>query len=82
MPRPINTKVLKSRWVYKIKDKLFINLIFKFRFIVKGFEQLYSLNYIETYASVIKQIAWKLVFALAILNNLIIFKADIILAFI
>ena len=81
MPRPINTKVLKSRWVYKIKDESSINPIFKSRFIAKGFEQLYGLNYIETYASVIKQIAWKLVFALAMLNNLIIFKADMVSAF-
>ena len=81
MPRPTNNKILKSRWVYKIKDKLSNNPIFKSRFIAKGFEQLYGLNYIETYASVIKQIAWKLVFALVILNNLIIFKVDIISAF-
>jgi hypothetical protein len=60
---------------------LSINPIFKSRFVAKGFEQLYGLNYIETYASVIKQIAWKLVFTLVILNNLIIFKADIVLAF-
>ena len=79
--RPINTKVLKSRWVYKIKDETSNNPIFKSRFVAKGFEQLYGLNYIETYASVIKQIAWKLVFALAILNNLIIFKADMVSAF-
>jgi hypothetical protein len=79
--RPKNTKVLKSRWVYKIKDIDTLSPIFKSRFVAKGFEQLYGLNYIETYASVIKQIAWKLVFALAILNNLIIFKADMISAF-
>jgi hypothetical protein len=82
VPRPINTKVLKSKWVYKIKDESSINPIFKSRFVVKGFKQLYGLNYIETYTSVIKQIAWKLVFVLAIFNNLIIFKADIVLAFI
>ena len=81
VPRPAKAKVLKSRWVYKIKDLLSINPIFKSRFVAKGFEQLYGLNYIETYASVIKQIAWKLVFALAMLYNLIIFKADMISAF-
>ncbi len=81
VPRPTNTKVLKSRWVYRIKDSNTINPIFKSRFVAKGFEQLYGLNYIETYASVIKQIAWKLVFALAILNNLTIFKADMVSAF-
>ena len=82
VPRPTNTKVLKSKQVYKIKDIDPLNPIFKSRFVVKGFEQLYGLNYIETYASVIKQIAWKLVFALVILNNLIIFKANMVLAFI
>jgi hypothetical protein len=81
IPRPTNVKVLKSRWVYKIKDQQSINPIFKSRFVAKGFEQLYSLNYIETYASVIKQIVWKLVFALAMLYNLIIFKADMVSAF-
>jgi len=81
VPRPNNTKVLKSRWVYKIKDIESLTPIFKSRFVAKGFEQLYGLNYIETYASVIKQIAWKLVFALAMLYNLIIFKADMVSAF-
>jgi hypothetical protein len=81
VPRPSNIKVLKSRWVYKIKDISTLNPVFKSRFVANGFEQLYGLNYIETYASVIKQIAWKLVFALAMLYNLIIFKADMISAF-
>jgi hypothetical protein len=81
VPRPNNTKILKSRWVYKIKDIESLTPIFKSRFVAKGFKQLYGLNYIETYASIIKQIAWKLVFALAILYNLIIFKADMVSAF-
>ena len=37
VPRP-NTKVLKSRWVYKIKEEDTINPIFKSRFVAKGFE--------------------------------------------
>src|SRR5271168_5110705 len=85
VPLPKGAKVLKTRWVYKIKNpenSLDLNKItFKFRFITKGFEQLYGLNYLETYASVIKQIAWKLVFALAILNNWLIYKIDMVSAF-
>ena len=54
VPRPNNTKILKSQQVYKIKDIETISLIFKSRFITKGFKQLYGLNYIETYISVIK----------------------------
>jgi len=38
VPRPTNTKVLKSRWVYKIKDIDPLNPIFKSRFVAKGFE--------------------------------------------
>jgi hypothetical protein len=49
-------KPLKTRWVYKIKESL--NYFeFKARFVAKGFEQLYGLNYVDTFASVVKQIA-------------------------
>jgi len=62
-------KPLKSRWVYKLKEYSDNTIEFKARFVAKGFEQLYGIDYIETFASVIKQIAWKLLFALAVLNN-------------
>ena len=73
-------KPLKTRWVYKIKE---YNDYYEFkaRFVAKGFEQLYGLDYIDNYASVIKQIAWKLVFALAVNNKWLIYKIDMISAF-
>ena len=53
-------KVLKTKWVYKIKNpenNLDLNKItFKSRFITKRFKQLYNLNYLKTYILVIKQI--------------------------
>ena len=56
VPNNSNIKLLKSKWVYKIKDKDdYIEL--KARFVAKGFEQLYGLDFIDTYTSVIKQIA-------------------------
>ena len=75
-------KPLKSRWVYKLKEYSDNTIEFKARFVAKGFEQLYGIDYIETFASVIKQIAWKLLFALAVLNNQYIYKIDIISTFI
>ncbi|KAF4615563.1 hypothetical protein G7Y89_g15302 [Cudoniella acicularis] len=72
---------LKTRWVYKIKDLRDGNIELKSRFVAKGFEQLYGRDYLDSYAAVIKQIAWKLVFALAILNNLYLYKIDIVSAF-
>src|SRR6266536_787516 len=76
-----NYKPLKSRWVYKLKEYSDNTIEFKARFVAKGFEQLYGIDYIETFASVIKQIAWKLLFALAILNNWHIYKIDMISTF-
>ena len=80
VPCPKGVKPIKTRWVYKIKD-LESSPRFKSRFVAKGFEQIYGLDYLESFASVIKQMAWKLLFAIAILNNLIIFKIDMISAF-
>jgi hypothetical protein len=58
---PKGAKALKTRWVYKVKtpdnSQDISEIIFKSRFVTKGFEQLYGLDYLETYAAVIKQIA-------------------------
>jgi len=80
VPKPEGVKVLNSRWAYKLKNK---GKLYKFksRFIAKGFEQKYGLNYINTFASVIKQLAWRLIFALAIINGWLIYKIDMISAF-
>ena len=73
-------KPLKTRWVYKIKESP--NFFeFKARFVAKGFEQLYGLNYVDTFASVVKQMAWRLIFALAVLYGWVIWKVDMISAF-
>ena len=82
VPKPSNSKVLNTRQVYKLKYSYNNNSIeFKARYVAKGFEQLYSLDYIDTFANVIKQIAQRLLFILALLNNQLIYKIDIILAF-
>ena len=86
VPRPKGSRPIKTRWVFKIKNPknstLINDIIFKARFVAKGFEQLYGLEYIETFASVVKQISWKLLFALATINNWLIYKIDIISIFI
>ena len=47
----------------------------------KGFEQIYGIDYIDSYASVVKQMAWKLVFALAVIYKWVIYKVDAVSAF-
>lgn len=77
-----NIKPLKTRWTYKLKESYNSDIVeFKARFVAKGFEQLYGRDYIESFAAVIKQMSWKLVFALAILNNYYIYKIDMVSAF-
>jgi len=86
MPKPKGVRPIKTRWVYKLKNPnnstQINNVIFKARFVAKGFEQLYGLKYIETFANVVNQIAWKILFALAILNSGFIYKIDMVSAFV
>ena len=72
---------IKTRWVYKLKESSNNIIEFKARFVAKGFEQVYGKDYIDSYAAVIKQIAWKILFAIAILNNYYIYKIDMVSAF-
>ena len=66
-------RLIKTCWVFKIKNPnnltLINNIIFKAQFVAKRFEQLYGFEYIKTFANIIKQISWKLLFTLIIINN-------------
>lgn len=63
--RPTDRKVLTGRWVFK--RKLGSNgdvARHKARFVVRGFSQIYGLDFDETYASVVKSASYRLLFAL------------------
>jgi hypothetical protein len=81
MDLPPNTKPISTRWVYKIKKNDDKTLSYKARLVARGFEQIYGLNYYETFAAVIKQQAFKLIFAIATLNAWPIHKIDMKSAF-
>lgn len=61
VPRPKDAKVVKSRWVLRIKD---INNLYKARFCAKGFTQRWGEDYDETYAPVAKYTSIRTLFAL------------------
>ena len=54
-PRPRNVPVLKGKWVYKKKYKADGSILHKARWVVRGFEQQYGVNFNETFASAEKQ---------------------------
>ena len=54
---------------------------YKARWVVKGFEQRFGIDYNQTYAAVIKPMSYKVLFALAAFYDLHIEQMDIITAF-
>ena len=61
VPRPKGAKVVKSRWVLRIKD---VNNLYKARFCAKGFTQRWGEDYDETFAPVAKYASIRILFAL------------------
>ena len=60
VPRPTNVKVVKSRWVLRIKD----NELYKARFCAKGFTQRWGEDYDETFTPVAKYTSIRTLMAL------------------
>ena len=63
---PKDRKVLKGKWVYKTKfDSEGKIEKYKARWVVKGFLQLFGLDYNETFANTVKPNAFRALFATA-----------------
>jgi len=77
VPRPKNTKVVKSRWVLRIKD----NDLHKARFCAKGFTQRWGEDYDEAYAPVVKYTSIRTLFALIAGHNAKVHQMDVNTAF-
>ena len=67
---PKRRKILTDKWVYRCKRNINEKITrYKARWCVRGFEQLKSFNYHETFVSMIKPISYKTIFAIAAANN-------------
>jgi Reverse transcriptase (RNA-dependent DNA polymerase) len=51
---PSSIKPISTRWVYKIKKNDDKSIQYKSRFIIRGFKQIYSLNYEELFVAVVQ----------------------------
>ena len=75
-------KPLASKWVFKVKrGKDGEVLRYKARQVVKGYLQQYGVNYDQTFAAVVKPIAFRALFAIAAYYNLKIEQIDVKTAF-
>ena len=63
---PPNRRVLWGKWVYKLKRGPNGEILrYKARWVVRGFEQQEGVDYNETFASVVKLMSYKMIFAIA-----------------
>jgi len=81
-PRPSHKHVIRNKWVYKLKQKSDGTIDrYKARLVAKGFEQQDGIDYTETFSPVIKPAAIRLIFALAVHYDWIIWQLDVSNAF-
>jgi hypothetical protein len=63
---PSDRESLTGKWVFKIKRGAQGEILrYKARWVVRGFEQQEGLDFYETFASVVKPMSYKAIFALA-----------------
>jgi hypothetical protein len=79
---PPGRRILRGKWVYKIKRGSNGEILrYKARWVVRGFEQEQGLDYNETFASVVKPMSYKALFALAAAHDLELEQMDVKTAF-
>jgi hypothetical protein len=80
--RPHSRKVLEGKWVYRYKRGLGGSILRrKARWVVKGYEQTPGVDYNETFASVVKPMSYKALFAIAAALDFDIEQMDVKTAF-
>ena len=82
MSKPQQRKVLQDKWVFKLKWGSQGEILrYKFRWVIRGFEQKKELNYNEIFATVVKLMSYKALFAIAAALNLKIEQMNIKITF-
>jgi len=80
VPKP-NQKVLQGRWVFNKKIKPDSSIKYKARWVVKGYMQVYGINYKETFASTAKPDTIRILLYIATYYNWSIEQWDVKQAF-
>ena len=79
---PHHQKVLPGKWVFKYKRGISGKILcYKAQWVAKGYEQQFGIDYDQTFASVIKPMSYKALFAIAASLDLEIKQMDVKTAF-
>lgn len=80
--RPKNQNILGSKWVYKVKKGANGEIErYKARVVARGFNQVYGVDYHQTYSPVIQRKTVRLLFSLAACNGWTIEHVDVLTAY-
>jgi hypothetical protein len=79
---PPDKNLVTCKWVFKAKQDANGNVVrFKARLVARGFSQAYGIDYFDTYAPVAKLTTYRVIFALAALEQWEIHGMDVITAY-
>ena len=82
VPLPPDKKAISSKWVYKVKPGTTGNPTqYKARLVARGFEQKDGIDFLETFAPVVRWETIPLLIAIAVHLNLPLHQLDVLTAF-
>src|SRR5256714_1962961 len=82
VPRPRNRQVVSNKFAFKHKKNEVARIVrLKARLVARGFSQIYGIDYLDTYAPVIKLASIRIVLAIAAIFGLEIHQMDVVTAF-
>ena len=82
VPRPENRQVVSNKFAFKHKkDERAIIVRLKARLVARGFSQIYGIDYLDTYAPVVKLASIRILLAIAAIFDLEIHQMDVVTAF-
>ena len=80
---PNNRTPLRGKWVYKIKTDINNNIIkYKARWVVKGFNQVLGVDYLDTFSTTCRPESYRIIFILAMQNGWKLYQYDVKNAFV
>src|SRR6266480_7525336 len=80
--RPKGRRIVTNKWALKHKKNEIARIVrLKARLVARGFSQIYGIDYLDTYAPVVKLASIRILLAIAAIYRLEIHQMDVVTAF-